>query len=394
MMQAIDLFSGIGGISFALGKALKTVLYCECDENARKVLRKNMSDGHLPAAEICPDVRQLNKGWMKTHGIPTFQIILAGFPCVGFSSAGKREGYMNAQTSLFFEMMRVVDASKIHNHHRYPYVFMENVPRIIDSGIDEVVRQFVMERGYSLRWCTFDASDVGAPQKRRRWYCIAIPAKNGCDVLLTSKKFLRNLILINPYGWNSRREPARMTVLQDGFENNIRISMLGNAVVPDAIRKAFVFLIDRMRKKTHTSEHGITGIVSGMNTAYVTSLKDRNDKKNNVVFYPEFDPVFRDRRDFCLILDPRLYKAPRVYEEREKSEIIYVPIRKTHWATVTKTDGESGTCHVLTRRSSRKIKTQVRFEEKTSPEKRRGQLSPTFVEWLMGYPLHWTHVKS
>lgn len=48
--------------------------------------------------------------------------------------------------------------------------------------------------------------------------------------------------------------------------------------------------------------------------------------------------------------------------------------------------------HVLTPRTLRDLPSQVRFERQTPEELRKGQLSPEFVEYMMGYPAGWTDV--
>ena len=57
MLRMLDLFSGIGGFSYAGEKLVggyETVAFCEYDKHAQKVLRK-----HWPDTEIIDDVREL-----------------------------------------------------------------------------------------------------------------------------------------------------------------------------------------------------------------------------------------------------------------------------------------------------------------------------------------------
>ncbi len=57
----LDLFSGIGGFSFALHEQFRTVAYCEIDEYCQAILSANMSRGRIDSAPILNDVREVNR---------------------------------------------------------------------------------------------------------------------------------------------------------------------------------------------------------------------------------------------------------------------------------------------------------------------------------------------
>lgn len=61
MINALDLFSGIGGNTLALRDWVKTVAYCEADRHAQAVLLSRMSDGSIDRAPIFNDVSMLSK---------------------------------------------------------------------------------------------------------------------------------------------------------------------------------------------------------------------------------------------------------------------------------------------------------------------------------------------
>jgi len=86
-MTHLDLFTGIGGFTLAAQWAgIKTLLFCEKDEYAREVLKKN-----FPAIPIVTDIRKLNREkFYKITGARTVDIISGGFPCQPYSIAGKR----------------------------------------------------------------------------------------------------------------------------------------------------------------------------------------------------------------------------------------------------------------------------------------------------------------
>ena len=64
-MKILDLFSGIGGFSLGLEAAgMQTAAFCEFDDRARQVLRKNW-----PTTPIFEDVRTLNKELLDEQGV-------------------------------------------------------------------------------------------------------------------------------------------------------------------------------------------------------------------------------------------------------------------------------------------------------------------------------------
>lgn len=161
MMNGLDLFSGIGGISKALKPWVRTVAYCEQDRFAQSVLLSRMSEGKLCKAPIWDDVQTL-RGEM----LPPVDIIFGGFPCQDISVAGNGEGLAGKRSGLFYEVVRLAEET------RASFVFLENVPAIRTRGLLEVVRTFT-EMGYDCRWTCLSAASVGVPHKRERWFLLA-----------------------------------------------------------------------------------------------------------------------------------------------------------------------------------------------------------------------------
>ncbi len=161
MLNGLDLFSGIGGITKALENWVKPVAYCEVDRYAQAVLLSRMAEGSIPIAPIWDDVRTLTGDML----LP-IDIIYGGFPCQDISVAGKGKGLAGERSGLFFEIMRLV--SEI----RPTFLFLENVPAITNRGLGTVTAE-ITQRGYDCRWTTLSAAEVGANHKRDRWWLLA-----------------------------------------------------------------------------------------------------------------------------------------------------------------------------------------------------------------------------
>lgn len=161
-LYGLDLFSGIGGISYALAEWIKPVAYCELDPFCQAVLMSRMAEGSIALAPIWDDVRSFPEAQFR--GL--VDIVYGGFPCQDISVAGAGKGLEGKRSGLFFEVVRLCSSIKPR------FIFLENVPAITCRGGMEVVRE-ITAMGYDVRWCIISAASVGASHKRERWFMLA-----------------------------------------------------------------------------------------------------------------------------------------------------------------------------------------------------------------------------
>ena len=182
-LKFIDLFAGIGGIRKGFEQACddagighECVFTSEIKPYAVDVLKQNH-----PEDEITGDITQVSE-----DNIPDCDVVLAGFPCQAFSTAGKRRGFEDTRGTLFFDVARIIKAKQ-------PMGFvLENVEGLVthdrEKRTDKVGRTLstilkVLDGlGYSVTWKVINASDMGVPQNRRRVYIIG--TRNGRSVSL------------------------------------------------------------------------------------------------------------------------------------------------------------------------------------------------------------------
>jgi DNA (cytosine-5)-methyltransferase 1 len=119
-LTVLDLFSGIGGFSLALRGVGETKLYCEISPTAVAVLNKNMDEGLIDKAPIHGDIRTLQLS-------ETYDLTVFGSPCIGFSQAGKRKGFGNEQSNLFFEVIRMLRDNPSKNKMRMLGLFSNKI---------------------------------------------------------------------------------------------------------------------------------------------------------------------------------------------------------------------------------------------------------------------------
>ena len=161
MLNGLDLFSGIGGLTLALGPWVRPVAYCEVDRYCQSVLLSRQADGALPRAPVWDDVRTL-----RGDQLPSVDIIYGGFPCQDISVAGRGGGLEGERSGLYWQVLRLV------SEVAPGFVFLENVSAIRTRGLRQVVGSLA-ELGYDCRWTLVSAAEVGAPHLRSRWFLLA-----------------------------------------------------------------------------------------------------------------------------------------------------------------------------------------------------------------------------
>lgn len=166
----IDLFAGIGGLRLgfdAIGG--RCVFTSEWDRWSVETYRRNFPDGE--DHEMVGDIRPYGSDPSR---IPSFDVLLAGFPCQPFSlagvskknSLGRAHGFADEkQGNLFFDIERIL------RHHRPAAFLLENVKHLKrhDRGRTfEVIRRTLADDlGYAIDWRTV-SSHPWVPQKRER----------------------------------------------------------------------------------------------------------------------------------------------------------------------------------------------------------------------------------
>lgn len=153
----IDLFCGMGGFhSAAVKSGGVCVLACDINDKVRKVYAANY--GMEPYGDI-----------RKIKSIPQCDLLCAGFPCVTFSTIGKRQGTCDPRGKLFFEIMRLVKTNP-------PKIMLfENVKGLLSDEGGKTWSVFKAElesNGYTVTHAVLDAANFGVPQHRERVYIV------------------------------------------------------------------------------------------------------------------------------------------------------------------------------------------------------------------------------
>lgn len=272
-IKFIDLFAGLGGLRIGLEQACnelninaECVLTSEIKPHALSALQHNFKE----KISHC-DITQINE-----DEIPDFDILLAGFPCQSFSSAGNRDGFEDTRGTLFFDIARIIK-------HKKPNGFiLENVEGLVKHNLINkndnigktltIILNTLQELGYKTTWSVLDSQNFGLAQSRKRIYIVGslnkqfdfaklknIPNKNFGDIQeknidTVNTKFTKQLIskisIDNLYGMSIKDKR--------GGNNNIHswdLELKGEVSISQ--KKLLNTLLKERRKKQWAIEIGI-----------------------------------------------------------------------------------------------------------------------------------------
>lgn len=164
LIRYIDLFAGMGGMHLGFERACKhlgfepkCVFISEIKPSAVQVLKTNFD---------CDDVLHGDIRLTKAD-IPEFDVLLGGFPCQAFSSAGKRRGFGDDRGTLFFEVESILREKK-------PKAFLlENVEGLVVHNRGrtfELILNRLKALGYQVTYSVLNSADFGVAQSRKRVY--------------------------------------------------------------------------------------------------------------------------------------------------------------------------------------------------------------------------------
>lgn len=193
-VRFIDLFAGLGGIRLGLEQALKErgfnpkcVFTAEIKKAALVALNRNFPG---------EDIKETNIRKVKTGKLKKFSILLGGFPCQAFSSAGKQMGLADTRGTLFFEVARILQ-ERLADVDGF---ILENVEGLVTHDrekktdkegrtIRTIMNVLNNDLGYNAKYVVLNAADFGIPQKRKRVYIVGCKKEFGeIDLTFTPQK--------------------------------------------------------------------------------------------------------------------------------------------------------------------------------------------------------------
>jgi DNA (cytosine-5)-methyltransferase 1 len=166
-MRAISLFAGAGGDTTGLQNAgLNVIAFSENNKDAIQTHLKMFPDSIWLGKDVKGDINKITDAEFEEY--KNIKVIFAGFPCQGFSNAGKKDTN-DPRNKMFYQFLRAVRIIQ-------PEWFIgENVAGLLtkktddgETSVIDVIQQEFREIGYELVFEVYDTSTVGVPQARKR----------------------------------------------------------------------------------------------------------------------------------------------------------------------------------------------------------------------------------
>ncbi len=231
-MKLIELFAGIGTQRKAFEEVFEqceTIAISEIDSRPLKIYQ------HL--FNTCPNLGDIT----KIQSLPKADVWTYSFPCTDLSIAGNKQGFMGKNSSLIYEVLRL-----LKNSPKPQILIMENVSNLVSSKFITGFNQWISlleEEGYNTFWLKMKASDYGGISIRNRVFAISIlnnksyvfPKKEMSqtvvkDILLppTAECFVDNYEYIEyPYNY---KNSIKICDYNNGGQGNRIYSINGKAI--------------------------------------------------------------------------------------------------------------------------------------------------------------------
>lgn len=203
-MNAIELFSGAGGLGMGLALAgFKAEAVVEWDKWACETIRENQKRGFPLVADwnlFEADVRDWIKAFHSPSRTPTFDLVAGGPPCQPFSMGGKHRAHNDTRDmfpvtvevirrlqprAFIVENVKGLTRSSFHNYYQYILLQLEmpEVTKKADESWNEHYHRLQKTKTsgpaqsrlgltYKLVPKLLNAANFGIPQRRERVFIV------------------------------------------------------------------------------------------------------------------------------------------------------------------------------------------------------------------------------
>jgi DNA (cytosine-5)-methyltransferase 1 len=209
-IEAIDLFSGIGGLTYGLNKAgIKVLAGLDNDQSCALAFEKNNN-----AKFICSDIAQYDFNNLKSmYEKNSIKVLVGCAPCQPFSShtfkaRGKKE--KDKRWNLLDHFVRAIQTIQPD------VVSMENVRGVTKTDVFENFVNQLRKMNYEVDYKVVYAPNYGVPQNRSRLILLAsrlgkikVPEKTHSEYI-TVGDVIKNLPKIDA-GEKYKKDPIHQT---------------------------------------------------------------------------------------------------------------------------------------------------------------------------------------
>ncbi len=152
-----------------------------------------------------------NLKYINCKMLPSFDLLIAGFPCQTFSVIGRQDGFKDIRGQIIFHLANILKETQ-------PTSFiLENVKGLVthnNGKTMQTIMKLLREAGYDVIYKVLTSLDYGVPQMRQRVYFIGF--KKGC------------IKSINNFKWPIPEEkpPLENYLIDDKLADSERLNIL------------------------------------------------------------------------------------------------------------------------------------------------------------------------
>ena len=194
-LNVLSLFDGMSCGQIALknlGASINKYFASEIDKYAIKVANENFPNT-IQLGDVCS---------IKGSELPKIDLMIGGFPCQNFSTAGNKKGFKGESGKLFYELLRIKEEIQ-------PTYFMfENNVGMKKEIVDEISNLL------GVQPIIYNSADV-SPQNRKRLFWTNIPQ----DAMIKIPSLFQDII---EGEWQTEREKSHCLDACYGKNGNLK----------------------------------------------------------------------------------------------------------------------------------------------------------------------------
>lgn len=165
-ITAIDLFCGIGGLTYGLGKSgIKVVAGIDLDESCKFAYEQNNKVKFIHKSVRDVDSKEID----ELFGDTDIKVLVGCAPCQPFSAhqKNKKDRSSHKDWGLLYDFLRLIEQTSPQ------IVSMENVPELRKERVFADFVDSLKLQGYNVNFKIHDASNYGVAQRRKRLLLLA-----------------------------------------------------------------------------------------------------------------------------------------------------------------------------------------------------------------------------
>ncbi|WP_026499276.1 DNA cytosine methyltransferase [Butyrivibrio sp. WCD2001] len=201
-IRVVDLFCGCGGLSLGIAEACRaleynfvSVLGADMAEAALDLYKKNFNPKYtidypieeLIDSDIGDPISNREKQFLDMVG--NVDVLIGGPPCQGNSDLNNHTRRNDPRNLLYLRMIRCAEICMPK------YMIIENVPGVQHDthNVVDIAKEELQKLGYCVDSGVITMSDIGVPQRRKRFFLIAargqeVSLKRAIDVHKVSEE--------------------------------------------------------------------------------------------------------------------------------------------------------------------------------------------------------------